>query len=68
MTDLTLIERAVESSPVIVVILLAACLMLWRKLNEEVASCRALHAQSIQTQQQLTAAINRLAERIEGAR
>lgn len=68
MSDITLIERAVESSPVIVIILMGACLILWRTLREEIQSCRGLHAQSIETQQKLTAAIERLAEKIEDAR
>ncbi len=65
--DVTVLERLTESSPVIVAILLGACIMLWRTLREEITSCRALHAQSIETQQQLTAAIERLSDKIESA-
>lgn len=68
MTDVTLFERIAESSPVIVLILLAALIVLWRTLREEIQSCRGLHVQSIETQRNLTAAIERLAERIEEAR
>ncbi len=66
--ELTLIERAIESSPAVVVILLAACVMLWRTLREEIASCRQLHAQSIEAQQRLANAIEQLSKRIEDAR
>lgn len=66
--DVQLLERVAESSPVIVVVLLVACGLLWRTLREEIASCRALHVQSIESQQRLAGAIERLAERIEGAR
>jgi len=66
--ELTLIERAIESSPAVVVILLGACIMLWRTLREEIASCRHLHAQSIEAQQRLAAAIDQLSKRIEDSR
>jgi hypothetical protein len=66
--ELTLIERAIESSPAVVIILLAACIMLWRTLREEIASCRSLHAQSIESQQRLASAIEQLSKRIDGAR
>lgn len=68
MTEMQLLERVTESSPVVVLILLAACVILWRQLREEILNCRSLHAQSIESNLKLTAAIDRLAERIEDAR
>lgn len=66
--EITLLERAIESSPAVVLILLGACLLLWRTLREEIASCRSLHAQSIEAQQRLAHAIDQLSSRIEGSR
>ena len=68
MTDITMLQRIVESSPAIVAILLVACWVLWRTLREEIAACRTLHTQSIEAQQQLSTAIDRLVARMEGPR
>lgn len=65
MGELQVIERVMESSPAIVVVLLGACVMLWRTLREEIASCRALHGQSIEAQHKLADAVNQLASRIQ---
>jgi hypothetical protein len=64
-TDISLLERVAASSPVIVLVLMGACVALWRTLREEVASCRSLHVRSIESQTQLATAIDRLSERIE---
>jgi ABC-type nickel/cobalt efflux system permease component RcnA len=75
MTDITMLQRIVESSPAIVAVLLVACWVLWRTLREEIAACRELHADNIKAQQetagtqaQLAKAIDGLTARIEGHR
>jgi ABC-type nickel/cobalt efflux system permease component RcnA len=68
MTDITMLQRIVESSPAIVAVLLVACWVLWRTLREEIAACRLLHAESIKSQETLASAIEKLSARIEGHR
>jgi ABC-type nickel/cobalt efflux system permease component RcnA len=66
--DISLIERVVESSPVIVIILLLACGLLWRTLREEMREWRAIAKAHGEAMTALTAAVDKLRERIEGSR
>lgn len=60
MNDISAIQRIVESSPPLVVLLLFACWVLWRTLREEMREWRQIADRNSTTNQALTTAIERL--------
>jgi hypothetical protein len=65
--SITLVTRLIESSPVIVAILLVACSVLWRTLREEMKEWRSIAKTNTDAVHALTAAVERLREKIDGA-
>lgn len=70
--DINLLERVAESSPVIVLILTAACVVLWRTLREEMREWRMIASRNTEalaglreTVKENTAATQRLSEAIK---
>jgi hypothetical protein len=64
--DLTILNRIAESSPVVVLILSAACTVLWRTLREEMREWRNIAAANSEAVHALTVAVDRLREKIDG--
>lgn len=60
-----ILARLVESSPAVVLILLAACLILWRTLREEMREWRTIANRNSEAVHALTVAVDRLREKID---
>ncbi len=63
-TDIALFERVTESSPIIVIILTGACIVLWRTLREEMREWRGIASRNTDAVSALTVAVDRLREGI----
>ena len=62
MSDISAVQRIMETSPPLVVILLVACGILWKTLREEMAEWRKIADRNSTTNAALTAAIERFRE------
>ncbi len=62
---LSVLDRIAESSPVIVLILIVACTVLWKTLREEMREWRAIASRNTDAVHALTVAVDRLRERID---
>ncbi len=67
MTDMGAIERLVESSPAVVIILIIACGVLWTTLRQEMKEWRQIAAKNSEAVHALTVAVDRLREKIDDA-
>jgi hypothetical protein len=67
-TDLDLIERMVASSPPLLVLCVFVVAVLWRKLGQREVRMDAMQEKTLAAMQQVTVAVQGLADEIRGRR
>lgn len=66
--DIDVLRRVVESSPVIVLILLAACVLLWRRLERKDEVILALNRETLMALAAVKEAVKDLKDALEARR